>query len=104
MGSQKSWPNLLQTIGTLSEIKALRAAADIKVSDLAQLNMSQLRAIGRGRADNGDSGIRRGRMSFLEEMPLSSKLNKMPLCLSSPFIAWTKGERRAGQVRMWGSL
>ena len=105
MGSQKSWPNLLQTIGTLSEIKALRAAAEVKVSDLAQLNMSQLRAIGRrGRADDGDSGIRRGRTSFLEKMPLSSNLNKIPLCLSSPFIAWTKGERRAGQVRIWGSL
>ena len=79
----------------------MRAAAEVKVSDLAQLNMSQHRAIGRrGRADVGESGMRRGSTSLREEMPLSSKLNKIPLCMSSPLIAWTKGERRAGQVRI----
>ena len=47
--------------------KALSAMEEVKVSDLAQLNMSQQRAIGkRGRADDGDSGKRRGSRSFLE--------------------------------------
>ena len=73
--SQNSWPNLSQTIGTLSLIRALSAIVEVKVSDLAQLNMSQLKAIGnKGRADDGDAGIRRGSRSFRERMPLSSKL------------------------------
>ena len=77
------------------------ALGDEKESDLAQLNMSQHKAISkRGRADVGDSGMRRGRKSFLERMPLSSKQNKIPLCLSSPLIAWIKGESRAGH-RCW---
>ena len=105
-GSRNGLPKFMtklttDNIGTLSPIKAFKAEADVKVSDLAQLNISQHRAIGkRGKADVGDSGIRRERTSFLEKMPLSSKLKEMPLCLSSPLTAWIKGERRAGQVRI----
>ena len=86
-------------------IKAFKAVEEEKVSDLAQLNMSQHKAIGnRGRKDVGDSGIRRGRKSFLERAPLLPKQNKIPLCSSSPLIAWIKGESRAGQEIRWGSL
>ena len=97
IGSPKSCPNLLQVMGTRSEIKVLRAKGDEKDSDFAQLKMSQHRAIGRrGRADVGDAGIRRGRMSLGDGVPLNSKLKKMPLGISSPLRAWIKGARRAG--------
>ena len=47
--------------------KALSAMEEENVSDLAQLNMSQLRAMGnRGRGDDGDTGNKRGSKSFLE--------------------------------------
>ena len=96
IGSQKSCPNLLQVMGTLSEIKVLRAEGDAKDSDFAQLKMSQHRAIGRrGRADVGDAGSRRGRMSLRVEVPLNSKLKRLPLRISSPLRAWIKGVKRA---------
>ena len=79
-------------------MKAPNAKAEEKVSYLAQLNKSQHKAIGkRGRADVGDSGRRSWRRSFLGRVPLSTKRKRIPLCLSSPLIAWIKGESRAGQ-------
>ena len=86
-------------MGTLSLMKAAKASEDVKESDFAQLNMSQLKAIGsRGIADDGASGRRRGSKSLLERKPLSSKLTMIPLFFSSRLIAWTSGIRRAGQL------
>ena len=89
---------MLQVIGTLSEIKVLRASGDVKDSDFAQLKASQQRAIGRrGKADDGAAGTRRGMTSLWEGVPLYSKPKRMPLRLSSPLRAWIKGAKRAGQ-------
>ena len=80
-------------------MKAAKASEDVNESDFAQLNMSQLKAMGsKGRADDGASGRRRGIKSSLERKPLSSKLKRIPLFLSSRLIAWTNGLRRAGQL------